>query len=273
MEKTRLDVRLVELGLAPSREKARALIMAGEVLVNGQTAHKAGEEVSSEANIEVKGDPVPFVSRGGLKLQKAVTVFPIDLTGKDCLDIGASTGGFTDCMLQHGAHHVWALDVGYGQLDWRLRNDERVTVMERTNARYMEPNWFPAPFAFASIDVSFISLKLILPPLLNCLGEGGQVAALIKPQFEAGKGEVGKNGVVRDKALHARICAMVMQFSQDLGFWVRDLSFSPITGPKGNIEFLLFLEKNESREVHSGEEFMTLAQDIVEQAHVACIRD
>lgn len=273
MEKTRLDVRLTELGLAPSREKARALIMAGEVLINGQTAHKAGEEVSPEAVIEVKGDPVPFVSRGGLKLQKAVTVFPIDLTGKDCLDIGASTGGFTDCMLQHGARHVWALDVGYGQLDWRLRNDERVTVMERTNARYMEPGWFPAPFAFASIDVSFISLKLILPPLLACLAEGGQVAALIKPQFEAGKGEVGKNGVVRDKALHARICAMCMQFAQDLGFWVRDLSFSPITGPKGNIEFLMFLEKGENRQERSAEGFMELAKAIVEQAHASCIRE
>ena len=225
MEKIRLDMRMVELGLAPSREKARAMILAGEVRVNGVPARKAGEEIRPEAAVEVLSDPVPFVSRGGLKLQKAVQVFSIDLKDKDCLDVGASTGGFTDCMLQQGARHVWAMDVGYGQLDWKLRQDPRVTVMERTNARYMEPGWFPGLFDFASIDVSFISLKLILPALKACLKEGGQVAALIKPQFEAGKGEVGKNGVVREAALHTQICAMIMQFAQDIGFWVRDLSF------------------------------------------------
>lgn len=272
MEKIRLDMRMVELGLAPSREKARAMILAGEVRVNGVPARKAGEEIRPEAAVEVLSDPVPFVSRGGLKLQKAVQVFSIDLKDKDCLDVGASTGGFTDCMLQQGARHVWAMDVGYGQLDWKLRQDSRVTVMERTNARYMEPGWFPGLFDFASIDVSFISLKLILPALKACLKEGGQVAALIKPQFEAGKGEVGKNGVVREAALHTQICAMIMQFAQDIGFWVRDLSFSPITGPKGNIEFLLYLENSGNESLTTLESFSLLAAQIVAQAHESCIK-
>ena len=242
MDKKRLDVYMVEAGLAPSRERARAMIMAGEVLVNGHKAEKAGAEVRPEDAVALQEDPIPFVSRGGLKLDKALKVFPLSLKDKVCLDVGASTGGFTDCMLQNGAKHVCALDVGYGQLAWQLRNDPRVTVMERRNARYMEPAWFDGPFDFASIDVSFISLKLILPPLKACLKPEGQVVALIKPQFEAGRGQVGKNGVVREASIHKDVCINTIRFARELGYRVEDLSFSPITGPKGNIEFLLFLQ-------------------------------
>jgi len=239
----RIDVVLTQKGLAPSREKARALIMAGVVYADGKRIDKAGTTVVETAVLEVKENPLPFVSRGGLKLQKAMQVFPISLQERYALDIGASTGGFTDCMLQSGAAHVCAIDVGYGQLDWKLRNDPRVTVMERTNARYMEPAWFSEQPTFASIDVSFISLRLILPPLFNCLAEDGEVVALIKPQFEAGRGEVGKNGVVRDAKVHASVCRQIIDFAKELGFSVRGLSFSPIKGPKGNIEFLLHLKK------------------------------
>lgn len=273
MEKLRLDVAMVERGLAPSREKARALIMAGEVYVNGIKAEKAGDMLKAQEQITVKEDPIPFVSRGGLKLQKALQVFPLELQNSNCIDVGASTGGFTDCMLQHGAAHVHALDVGYGQLDWKLRNDSRVTVMERTNARHMEPKLFPYLFDFASIDVSFISLKLILPALLPCLKEGGEVVALIKPQFEAGKGEVGKNGVVREASLHTHICSMMLQYAQDIGFICRGLSYSPITGPKGNIEFLLFLQKGQEENEQSHEAFLQLSRQVVEQAHTACIKN
>lgn len=243
----RVDVALFRRGLAPSRERARALVMAGVVYVDGRRADKAGMPVPEGAAVEVREDPVPFVSRGGLKLQKALGMFGIDLTGAYALDVGASTGGFTDCMLQNGAAHVCAIDVGYGQLDWKLRGDARVTVMERTNARYMEPGWFAQPAAFASIDVSFISLRLILPPLLPCLAPGGMVVALVKPQFEAGRGEVGKHGVVRDPAVHAAVCRQVIDFADGLGYAVRGLSFSPITGPKGNIEFLLHLQRAQDR--------------------------
>lgn len=239
----RLDVRMTELGLAASREKARAMIMAGEVLVDGRPASKPGSDVSPDAEITVKADPVPFVSRGGLKLQKAVDVFGLDLTDAAAADIGASTGGFTDCMLQHGARRVYAVDVGYGQLDWSLRNDPRVVIMERTNARNLQPDWFESLLDFASIDVSFISLRLILPPLFACLGPGARVVALIKPQFEAGRGQVGKHGVVRDAAVHAAVCREIVAFSKELGFAVEGLSFSPIKGPKGNIEFLLLLRR------------------------------
>ena len=270
--KTRLDILLTERGLAESRQKAQAVIMAGHVFVAGQRVDKPGTAVLSDAPIEVRGHTLPYVSRGGLKLEKAMKTFPITLTDKICADIGASTGGFTDCMLQNGARKVYSVDVGYGQLDWKLRSDPRVVCMERTNARYMEPGWFPGLFDFASIDVSFISLKLILSALKACLKEGGQVAALIKPQFEAGKGEVGKNGVVREAALHTQICAMIMQFAQDIGFWVRDLSFSPITGPKGNIEFLLYLENSGNESLATLESFSLLAAQIVAQAHESCIK-
>ena len=243
MSKVRLDVEMVKRGLSPSREKARAEIMAGEVRVNGVRAEKAGQEIPEEAEIVVVGEAIPFVSRGGLKLDKAVKVFSINLEERVCADIGASTGGFTDVMLQNGASHVYAIDVGYGQLDWKLRNDDRITVMERTNARNMAPDWFDQKVTFASIDVSFISLKLILPPLYQCLEEEGEVVALIKPQFEAGRNEVGKNGVIRDCSVHARICEEIMRFASNSGYAVKDLSYSPITGPKGNIEFLLYMHE------------------------------
>ena len=270
--KERLDVLLVKKGLAESREKAKAIIMSGNVFVKGMREDKAGSMFDETADIEVRGHVLKYVSRGGLKLEKAMDNFDVVLEGKVCMDVGSSTGGFTDCMLQNGAVKVYSVDVGHGQLAWKLRQDPRVTVMERTNARYMEPGWFPGLFDFASIDVSFISLKLILPALKACLKEGGQVAALIKPQFEAGKGEVGKNGVVREAALHTQICAMIMQFAQDIGFWVRDLSFSPITGPKGNIEFLLYLENSGNESPATLESFSLLAAQIVAQAHESCIK-
>lgn len=271
MTKIRLDVAMVERGLAPTREKARARIMAGEVRVNGTPAAKAGQEVQEDAEITVVGDAIPFVSRGGLKLDKAIRVFPITLRDRVCADIGASTGGFTDCMLQNGASHVYAVDVGYGQLDWKLRTDERVSVMERTNARYMERSWYPVPITFASIDVSFISLKLILPPLYECLEEGGEVVALIKPQFEAGRAEIGKNGVVRDAAVHKRVCEDLMQFSESIGFTVLGLSFSPITGPKGNIEFLLYIRKGGTKIIPMEADFSEIVAEIVASAHKTCI--
>ena len=268
MDKKRLDVYMVEAGLSPSRERARAMIMAGEVLVNGHKAEKAGAEVRPEDAVTLQEDPIPFVSRGGLKLEKALKVFPLSLQGKVCLDVGASTGGFTDCMLQNGAKHVCALDVGYGQLAWQLRNDPRVTVMERRNARYMEPAWFDGPFDFASIDVSFISLKLILPPLKACLKPDGQVVALIKPQFEAGRGQVGKNGVVREASIHTDVCINTIRFAQELGYRVEDLSFSPITGPKGNIEFLLFLQNAAEGGPTQSDGFEEKAAQIVSDSHI-----
>lgn len=267
MDKKRLDVHMVEAGLAPSREKARAMIMAGEVFINGRKAEKAGEEVRPEDVVTMQEDPIPFVSRGGLKLDKALKVFPLSLQDKVCLDVGASTGGFTDCMLQNGAKLVYALDVGYGQLAWQLRNDPRVTVMERRNARYMEPAWFNGPFDFASIDVSFISLKLILPPLKACLKPDGQVVALIKPQFEAGRGQVGKNGVVREAAIHQDVCINIIRFAQEIGYAVEDLSFSPITGPKGNIEFLLFLRNTAEDASNEADDFEEKTARIVAESH------
>ena len=263
----RLDVLLFEKGMVKSREKARALIMEGVVTVNGSPVTKAGAMCAEDAEIVIHEDTVPFVSRGGLKLEKAVRTFPITLDHAVAADIGASTGGFTDCMLQHGASHVYAIDVGYGQLDWKLRTDERVTVMERTNARYMEPSWFAGPLDFASIDVSFISLSKILPALFPCLREDGQVAALIKPQFEAGRKEVGKNGVVRDEAVHTSVIRKVLDFSVEYGFHVRGLSYSPITGPKGNIEFLLYLVKPSGTDVPQCETAWESCTETVREAH------
>ncbi len=267
MKKERLDVTLLERGLAESREKARALIMAGAVSVDGRRADKAGQAVGADAAIEVAGDTLPFVSRGGLKLDRALSVFPLSLAGKFCLDIGASTGGFTDCMLQNGARHVAAVDVGYGQLAWKLRNDPRVTVLERTNARNMEPAWFSERAAFSSIDVSFISLRLMLPPLFGCLADEADVVALIKPQFEAGRSEVGKNGVVRDARVHTEVCRQLMAFASDAGYLVRGLSYSPITGPKGNIEFLLWLGKTCDKNVATMSDDAALAAETVARAH------
>ncbi len=268
MIKVRLDVEMVARGLCPSREKARALILAGEVRVNGVRAEKAGQEIPSDAEVVVVEDAIPFVSRGGLKLDKAIKVFPIDLTGRVCADIGASTGGFTDVMLKNGASHVFSIDVGYGQLDWSLRNDPRVTVMERTNARFMTADWFSEPVTFASIDVSFISLRLILPPLYESMAENGEVVALIKPQFEAGRAEIGKNGVVRDAAVHERVIREILMFADETGFTVSGLSFSPITGPKGNIEFLLYMQKGSTKNDASLHNISLLIPEIVKNAHL-----
>ena len=268
MTKVRLDVEMVQRGLCPSREKARALILAGEVRVNGVRAEKAGQEIAAEAEIAVVEDAIPFVSRGGLKLDKAVRTFPIDLSDRVCADVGASTGGFTDVMLKNGASHVYAIDVGYGQLDWSLRNDPRVMVMERTNARFMTPEWFSEPISFASIDVSFISLRLILPPLFPCLPENGEVVALIKPQFEAGRAEIGKNGVVRDPAVHERVIHDVLAFADETGFTVSGLSFSPITGPKGNIEYLLYMQKCSPKNDASLHKISEEISEIVKKSHL-----
>ena len=242
--KERLDVLLVSQGFAPSREKAKAVIMAGNVFVNGSREDKAGTCFDPEkSHIEVKGHTLPYVSRGGLKLEKAMQVFPIDLKGCVCMDIGASTGGFTDCMLQNGADHVYSIDVGRGQLAWKLRQDPRVICMEKTNFRYVTEKEVPEAIDFASADVSFISLKLILPPARQLLKMGGQMVCLIKPQFEAGREKVGKKGVVRDPQVHIEVIRMIIDFAQELHFAVRGLDFSPVKGPEGNIEYLLWLEK------------------------------
>lgn len=243
-KKQRLDVLLVEKGLAPSREKAKAIIMAGIVYVDGNKEDKAGTTFPETATIEVKGKTLPYVSRGGLKLEKAMQKFPITLSGKVCMDVGSSTGGFTDCMLQNGAVKVYAIDVGHGQLAWKLRNDERVVCMEKTNIRYVVPEDIDELAAFSSIDVSFISLTKVLLPVKNLLTEDGQVVCLIKPQFEAGREKVGKKGVVRDRAVHEEVIRMVMDYAESIDFYPLALDFSPVKGPEGNIEYLLFLSKN-----------------------------
>ena len=243
-KKQRLDVLLVEKGLAPSREKAKAIIMAGIVYVDGNKEDKAGTTFPVNAVIEIKGKTLPYVSRGGLKLEKAMQKFPITLSGKVCMDVGSSTGGFTDCMLQNGATKVYAIDVGHGQLAWKLRNDERVVCMEKTNIRYVVPEDIDELAAFSSIDVSFISLTKVLLPVKNLLTEDGQVVCLIKPQFEAGREKVGKKGVVGDRAVHEEVIRMVMDYASSIDFYPLALDFSPVKGPEGNIEYLLFLSKN-----------------------------
>ena len=243
-KKQRLDVLLVEKGLAPSREKAKAIIMAGIVYVDGNKEDKAGTTFPVNAVIEIKGKTLPYVSRGGLKLEKAMQKFPITLSGKVCMDVGSSTGGFTDCMLQNGATKVYAIDVGHGQLAWKLRNDERVVCMEKTNIRYVVPEDIDELAAFSSIDVSFISLTKVLLPVKNLLTEDGQVVCLIKPQFEAGQEKVGKKGVVRDRAVHEGVIRTVMDYASSIDFYPLALDFSPVKGPEGNIEYLLFLSKN-----------------------------
>ena len=246
--KTRLDVLLVERGLQESRQKAQATIMSGLVFVKGQRVDKPGTAVPNDAEIEVRGNALKYVSRGGLKLEKAMASFPIDLRDAVCGDIGASTGGFTDCMLQNGARKVYAVDVGYGQLAWSLRSGERVVCMERTNARYLTHEQIPEELDFASVDVSFISLKLILPPLCGLLRQGGHVACLVKPQFEAGKEKVGKKGVVRDPAVHLEVLEHFLEHAKESGFTVLGLTYSPIRGPEGNIEYLGYLEKGDWQE-------------------------
>lgn len=247
-KKTRLDVLLVERGLQESRQKAQAVIMAGSVFVAGQRVDKPGTSVPNDAEIEVRGGGLRYVSRGGLKLEKAMQTWPITLSGKTCADIGASTGGFTDCMLQNGAERVYAVDVGYGQLDWKLRNDPRVVCLERTNARYLSHEEVPDMLDFASIDVSFISLKLIFPALYELLREGGEIACLIKPQFEAGREKVGKKGVVRDPAVHLEVLENFLGHARENNFTVLGITYSPIRGPEGNIEYLGYLRKSEEED-------------------------
>lgn len=244
MAKIRLDVAVHQQGLAPSRERAKAMIMAGEIYVNNVKALKSGESVSEDDLIEFRGKAMPYVSRGGYKLEKAMSVFPIDLNEMTCMDIGASTGGFTDCMLQNGAKKVYSIDVGYGQLAWKLRTDSRVVNLERTNFRYLKNEVVSEEIDFASIDVSFISLTKILPVLYNFLGEQKCCVALIKPQFEAGREKVGKKGVVREKSTHIEVIEKILNFSLENGYSVLGLSFSPIRGPEGNIEYLVYLQKS-----------------------------
>ena len=261
--KKRLDVLLVERGLATSREKAKAMIMAGEVLVDNEREDKAGSMFPEEVEIVLKGKPLPYVSRGGLKLEKAMKNFDLTLDGKVCMDVGASTGGFTDCMLQNGAVKVYSVDVGHGQLDWKLRNDPRVVCMERTNIRYVVPEDIEERPSFVSIDVSFISLTKVLLPVRNLMEENGEIAALIKPQFEAGREKVGKKGVVRDPAVHQEVIEKVRDYAMSIFMEPCHLSFSPIKGPEGNIEYLVYIEKTseavkeESVDVHA----------VVEAAH------
>ncbi len=266
MAKERLDVLLVERGLAGSRERAKRIIMAGQVLVDGQKVDKAGMTVKAEAEIRLLGGDLPYVSRGGLKLAKAVQAFGLTLSGKIAADIGASTGGFTDCMLQNGAQKVYAIDVGYGQLAWKLRTDERVVNMERTNVRNVTPDMIPDILDFASIDVAFISLEKVLPAVRELLKPEGEIAALIKPQFEAGREHVGKKGVVRDPAIHLAVIRRVLSFSREHGFSVRGLTFSPVKGPEGNIEYLAWLSMDGSTDDAITDDDM---QRVVGEAHAA----
>ncbi len=244
--KERLDVLVVQRGLAPSREKAKALIMAGVVLVNDEREDKAGSTFPTDVEIRIKGTPQKYVSRGGYKLEKALEVWPIDLTDRICMDVGASTGGFTDCMLQSGAQKVYAVDVGTNQLAWKLRQDPRVVCMEQTNVRYLTPEMIPEPVSFVSIDVSFISLTKVLPAIRTVMQDHAEMAALVKPQFEAGREKVGKKGVVRDAKVHETVLREVSAFAQSAGFEVLGLSFSPIRGPEGNIEYLMYLRREET---------------------------
>lgn len=261
--KERLDVLLVNRGLAPSREKAKTIIMEGKVFVNNNREDKAGSIFPDDCNIEIHGKTLQYVSRGGLKLEKAMTHFGISLDGKICMDIGASTGGFTDCMLQNGASKVYAVDVGYGQFAWKLRQDERVVCMEKTNIRYVTPDDIDDVLDFASVDVSFISLTKVLIPARELLADNGQMVCLIKPQFEAGREKVGKKGVVRDKKVHEEVIEKVVTFAMENGFTIHNLEYSPIKGPEGNIEYLVYIEKSnepfkeESVNIH----------EVVEAAH------
>lgn len=265
--KERLDVLLVKLGYAQSREKAKAIIMAGNVFVNGQREDKAGTSFEeAKSVIEVKGSALKYVSRGGLKLEKAIQSFDISLEGMICMDIGASTGGFTDCMLQNGAVKVYSVDVGHGQLDWRLRNDERVVCMEKTNFRYVKPEDIGDILDFASVDVSFISLTKILIPARDLLKTNGRMVCLIKPQFEAGKEKVGKKGVVREPEIHEEVIEKVMDYAMSVGFHILGLQYSPVKGPEGNIEYLLYIEKKEEKSETVQEEKERIAET-VREAH------
>ncbi len=263
--KQRLDIYLVENGLVSGRDLAKSLIMEGKVYVNNQKADKAGEQVSEKDKVELRGETLKYVSRGGLKLEKAMKAFPIKLDGCIAMDIGASTGGFTDCMLQNGAKKVYSVDVGYGQLAWKLRTDERVVNMERTNIRYVTREDIGEELDFASIDVAFISLKLVLPVAAELLREGGELVALIKPQFEAGREKVGKKGVVRDAAVHREVIEEVTSFAQNQGFEVLGIEFSPIRGPEGNIEYLMYARRTSNCET---KDFTEEIASLVEKSHL-----
>ena len=268
-KKERLDVLLVERNLIESREKAKAIIMSGIVFVEGQREDKAGTRFDSDVDIELRGETSKYVSRGGLKLEKAIEKYKLDLKGKICMDVGSSTGGFTDCMLQNGAKKVYAIDVGTNQLAWELRNDDRVVVMEQTNARYLQPGDLKDLIEFASIDVSFISLTKILLAVKNLLIDDGEVVALIKPQFEAGRDKVGKKGVVRDKKIHEQVIKEVSAYSSSIAFDCLDLDYSPITGPKGNIEYLLYLRKGNG---NKRQEFSDMQiKELVSKAHIELV--
>ena len=262
--KERLDLLLVKKGIFSSRERARASIMAGEIFVEGRRADKCGESIKVEANIEFKGENMPYVSRGGFKLEKAIKNFSIDLSNQVCLDIGASTGGFTDCMLQNGAKKVFAIDVGYGQFAWKLRVDERVVCMERTNIRYVTTENIGEKADFASIDVAFISLKKVVPAVVNLLDEKGKVVALIKPQFEAGRDKVGKKGVVREKSTHIEVITAIINFLLENKMKIINLAYSPIKGPEGNIEYLVYFTKDSDYESNYSEEMIL---NVVDNSH------
>ena len=265
--KERLDVLLVKQGLAPSREKAKTMIMEGNVFVDNNREDKAGSMFKEDAKIEIHGNTLKYVSRGGLKLEKAMTHFGITLDQKICMDIGASTGGFTDCMLQNGARKVFSIDVGYGQLAWKLRQDDRVVCMERTNIRYVTIEDTKEFADFASIDVSFISLKLVLPVAHNLIIPGGEIVALIKPQFEAGKDKVGKKGVVREKSTHIEVIEMVSKFAVETGFSILNLDYSPIKGPEGNIEYLIHLRNSNEGYTFNEEDYKQKIIKVVEDSH------
>ncbi len=266
--KERLDVLLVNKGLAQSREKAKAIIMSGIVYVDNNKEDKAGSSFDVNANIEVRGNTLRYVSRGGLKLEKAMNCFGAVLTGKTAMDVGASTGGFTDCMLQNGAVKVYAVDVGHGQLAWKLRNDERVVCMEKTNIRYVTPEDIEDKIEFASIDVSFISLTKVLPAVKELLVDDGEVVCLIKPQFEAGREKVGKKGVVRDKQVHIEVVEQIVAYASEIGFKMLALSYSPIKGPEGNIEYLLYITKNQNIESAVFD-----IKAVVEESHAALSKE
>ena len=282
-KKERLDVLLVKRGLAESREKAKAIIMTGNVFVEEQREDKAGSTFAEDAQIRIKGTPMKYVSRGGYKLEKAMELWHVPLQDKLCMDVGSSTGGFTDCMLQNGAVKVYAIDVGTNQLAWKLRQDERVVSMEKTNIRYVTPEDIADPIDFSSIDVAFISLTKVLIPVWNLLKNGGRVVCLVKPQFEAGREKVGKKGVVRDKKVHEEVVCHIMTYALSMGFEILGLSYSPIKGPEGNIEYLFYIEKpqdaqalteiaeeaDQKAEEQFEQQYLALAKETVEAAHEA----
>ena len=272
MKRERLDILLTKRGLSESREKAKRNIMAGLVYVDGEREDKPGAGFPEDVRIELRGSAMPYVSRGGLKLEKAIRVFSVDPAGRVCADVGASTGGFTDCMLQNGAAKVYAIDVGRGQLDWRLRKDERVVCMERTNIRYVRPEDLPSPPSLITVDVSFISLSLVLPVLRELLAPGGQLLCLIKPQFEAGREQVGRKGVVRESSVQREVIERIVRLSLSLGFFLEGLDYSPIKGPEGNIEYLCLLREGGDAPIPSEEEIRERAERTVRNSHEALDR-